>query len=373
MRRALWMLSAVVRKEVRQTLRDKRIMALLIAVPIVQLVIFGHAVNLDVDAVPTVVVDLDRSRASREHLAALLADGTLTEVGRESSVAEADGWLERGEAAVVLVVPERFEEDLVRGRPTQVQALLDGSDPNRSGVASAAAVAYFAGVGAELARVRSPRALARPLAEPRIYFNPALDTSIYMVPGVAAMLLLLVTTIITAMGLARERERGTLEQVLVTPVPGSILILGKILPFAAVGIFDFGLALLVGNLGFGMPLRGDFFVLFGATGLYLLTTLGMGLFISTSSGSQQQAFMGGFLFMLPASLLSGIMTPIRSMPTWLQPFTLLNPLRHYQEVLRGVLLRGAGFAELHTQLLALAVMGALIFSLAAYRFRKSTG
>ena len=167
-----------------------------------------------------------------------------------------------------------------------------------------------------------------------------------MVPGVAAMLLLLITTIVTAMGLAREREVGTLEQILVTPVSSTLFIAGKILPFAVIGLLDFGLALIVGSTVFDMPLRGHMSLILLGTLLYLTTTLGIGLLIATLSKSQQQAFLGGFLFMLPAALLSGIMTPIQSMPEELQLFTLINPLRHYAEILRGSLLRGAGFVDL---------------------------
>ena len=376
MTRWLAMLTAVVRKEVRQTTRDKRMMALLVLAPIIQLFVFGHAVNLEVDDVPTVVVDRDGTETSRAHLRRLLADGTLTRVGTETSAQEAERWLEEGRAAVVLVVPEGLEADLARGRPARVQAILDGSDPNRAGVAASAVSGYFTResegrIRAQLRRLNMRRPDVRVAS--RVLFNPELDTAIYMVPGVAAMLLLLITTIVTAMGLSREREHGTLEQILVTPVPSSLLILGKIIPFAVIGIVDFGVALVVGAYVFDMPLGGDFVVLFGATLLYLTVTLGMGLLISTLSGSQQQAFMGGFLFMLPAALLSGIMTPIRSMPEWLQPFTLANPLRHYAEVLRGVLLRGAGFEELSFQLVVLAAMGAFVFGFAAIRFRKSVG
>lgn len=379
---AVAMLGAVVRKELRQTARDKRMMFLLILAPLIQLVVFGFAVNLDVDQVPTVVVDHDDSHTSRVHLRRVLADGTLHEVAHLSGEGEAERWLETGRAAVVLVIPRDFERDVVRGRTATVQAILDGSDPNRAGVAGSTIARYFANVSDGLIRTRIHRLAALRGAAPslpdvdvetRVLFNPGLETAIYMVPGVAAILLMLITTIITAMGLSRERERGTLEQILVTPVPSSILILGKILPFAMFGLVDFGLALFVGSYVFDMPLRGDFVVLFGATILYLMTTLGMGLLISTLSGSQQQAFMGGFLFMLPAALLSGIMTPIHSMPSWLQPFTMLNPLRHYAEVLRGVLLRGAGLAELHTQLIVLAVMGVFVFTFATLRFRKSVG
>ncbi|GAB5547270.1 MAG: ABC transporter permease [Sandaracinaceae bacterium] len=376
MTRWLAMLTAVVRKEVRQTTRDKRMMALLVLAPIIQLFVFGHAVNLEVDDVPTVVVDRDGTETSRAHLRRLLADGTLTRVGTETSAQEAERWLEEGRAAVVLVVPEGLEADLARGRPARVQAILDGSDPNRAGVAASAVSGYFTRdsegrIRAQLRRLNMRRPDVRVAS--RVLFNPELDTAIYMVPGVAAMLLLLITTIVTAMGLSRERELGTLEQILVTPVPSGLLILGKIIPFAVIGVVDFGVALVVGAYVFDMPLGGDFVVLFGATLLYLTVTLGMGLLISTLSGSQQQAFMGGFLFMLPAALLSGIMTPIRSMPEWLQPFTLANPLRHYAEVLRGVLLRGAGFEELSFQLVVLAAMGAFVFGFAAIRFRKSVG
>jgi len=350
--------------------------------PLAQLFIFGHAVNLEVDQVPTVVVDRDDSHLSRVHVRGVLADGTLHEVGRVRGVAEAERWLETGRAAVVLVVPEGFERDVVRGRGATVQAILDGTDPNRSGVAGAAVAGYFANesdqlVRAKVRRLASLHGVAPSLpdveVDARVFFNPGLETAMYMVPGVAAILLMLITTIVTAMGLSRERERGTLEQILVTPAPSGVLILGKIIPFAVFGLVDFALALFVGSYFFDMPLRGDLALVFGATGLYLLTTLGMGLLISTLSGSQQQAFMGGFLFMLPAALLSGIMTPIRSMPQWLQPFTLVNPLRHYAEVLRGVLLRGAGLAELHTQMLVLAAMGIVVFTFAALRFRKSVG
>lgn len=378
----LSMLLAVMKKELRQTARDKRMIFMLIAVPVIQLSVFASAVNLDVDDVPTVVVDLDKSHRSRTDLRRILADGTLHQVGVAEDVGEAERWLETGHAAVVLLIPEGFEGDVVRGRRATVQAILDGSDPNRAGIAGAAVAQFFAGEARALVRWRLARAAALDAVAPRlpditararILFNPELETAVYMVPGIMTMLLLLITTIVTAMGLSRERERGTLEQIMVTPVRPSALILGKILPFAMFGLVEFGLALVVGAYVFDMPLRGNFALLIGGTVLYLLTTLGMGMLISTLSGSQQQAFMGGFFFMLPAALLSGIMTPIRSMPSWLQPFTLVNPLRHYAEVLRGILLRGAGAYELQRQLLVLGCIGVVVFSIAVLRFRKSVG
>lgn len=376
MRRALAMLSAVMRKEIRQTVRDKRMMVLLVVAPAIQLVVFGLAVNFDVDRVPTAVVDLDRSHASRVHVRRLFADGTLTLVARPASVEEGDRMLVDGTASVVLVIPRGFERDVVRSRGATVQALVDGSNPNRANVAASAIQRYFADESDALVRVRLRSAGLRPPdvgIESRVFFNPTLETSIFMVPGIMAMLLLLITTIVTAMGLSRERERGTLEQILVTPVPAPILILGKILPFAGIGIIDVMLALVVGSYVFGMPLRGDFSLLFLATTLYLLTTLGAGLLIASVSRSQQQAFMLGFLFMMPAALLSGIMSPIRSMPDWLGTLTVVNPVRHFAEVTRGVLLRGAGYSELSGQLVALAIIGIVVFTFASMRFRKSVG
>lgn len=380
MTRSLAMLLAVIKKELRQTARDKRMVFLLIGVPVIQLFIFANAVNLDVDHVPTVVVDLDKSQRSLTDLRRLLADGTLTKVGAVDNIPEAERWLETGRAAVVLLIPDGFERDVVRGRRATVQAILDGSDPNRAGIASAAIGQYFGGEAAVLLKARMLRASPeQPVRLPqlqlhsRVYFNPELETAIYMVPGIMAMLLLLITTIVTAMGLSRERERGTLEQILVTPVHSSMLMLGKILPFAMFGLLDFAIALVVGSYVFDMPLRGSLSLLVVGTLLYLMTTLGVGMLISTFSGSQQQAFMGGFFFMLPAALLSGIMTPIRSMPSWLQPFTLLNPLRHYAELLRGVLLRGATAADLQVQLSVLACIGLVIFASAVFRFRRMIG
>jgi ABC-2 type transport system permease protein len=380
MTRSLAMLLAVIKKELRQTARDRRMMFLLVGVPVIQLFIFANAVNLDVDRVPTVVVDLDKSQRSLSDLRRLLADGTLTKVGAVDDIPEAERWLETGRAAVVLLIPKGFERDVVRGRRARVQAILDGSDPNRASIASAAIAQYFGSEGAVLMKARLQRTAAdvaprlpQLSLRSRVYFNPELKTAVYMVPGIMAMLLLLITTIVTAMGLSRERERGTLEQILVTPVQSSMLMLGKILPFALFGLLDFAIALVVGSYVFDMPLRGSLTLLVVGTVLYLMTTLGAGMLISTFSGSQQQAFMGGFFFMLPAALLSGIMTPIRSMPSWLQPFTLLNPLRHYAELVRGVLLRGASATDLQVQLTVLAAIGLVIFASAVFRFRRMIG
>ena len=370
-------LAAVFRKEVRQTVRDRRIMFMLVAAPLIQTVVLGFAVDFDVDRVPTVVVDRDGSAESREHARRLLADGTLLRAGASRSIPDAEHEVDDGRAAAVVVLPEGLAADLAARRPAEVQVVLDGTDPNRATVAAGAVTRYFGEVGEALARERlvaAGRAAPAQLeVSPRIAFNPPLRTPPYMIPGIAAMLLLVVTTIVTAMGLSREREMGTLEQVLVTPIRPLVLLVGKMAPFVVIGLVDVGLLLGVGTWVFDVPLRGNLAVLLAGTLLYLLTTLGVGLLVSTMSSSQQQSFLGGFHFLLPAILLSGIMTPIRAMPDWLRAVTYVNPVRYYAEVMRTTLLRGAGFADLWPQLLALLALGAAILATATLRFHKRLG
>ncbi len=368
----LW---SVLRKESLQTVRDRRVMFMLLVAPVMQLVVFGFAVDFTVDRVPTIIADQDRTPVSRAHARRLLADGTLQRVGGARSPADAERALELGTAATAVILPTSFEHDLARGGSVEVQVLIDGADPNRATVAGAAASGYFGRAGMELARERlAARGVEASIpgveVAPRIRFNPALKTSPYIIPGVMAMLLVIVTTIVTAMGLAREREMGTLEQVLVTPIHPVILLLGKMLPFVVIGGVVATLGLTVGAWVFGVPLHGSLLVLAVSTLLYLMSTLGVGLLISTASSTQQQAFLGGFLFALPAILLSGVMTPIRSMPVWMQALTYLNPVRYFVEILRGSLLRGAGLCELWTRMVALFAFGLLILGVASLRFHK---
>ncbi|BDG04517.1 ABC transporter permease [Anaeromyxobacter oryzae] len=370
-------LAAVFRKEVQQTIRDRRVMFLLLVAPLIQTVVFGFAVDFDVDRVATVVVDRDRTAGSREDARRLLADGTLERAGSATSAEAANRAIDDGRAAAALVIPPRAEADLLAGRGERVQVLLDGTDPNRTTVSGSAVSRYFGERSEALARDRIEARGAPPPAQlvlvPRIAYNPGLETAIYMVPGIAAMLLVIVTTFTSAMGLAREREMGTLEQVLVTPVRPVLLLVGKMAPFVVIGLVDVTLLVGVGTWLFGIPIRGSLGVLYLGTCLYLMTTLGVGLLVSTVSSTQQQAFLGGFLFTVPAVLLSGLMTPIRAMPEWLQPVTLLNPIRHFAEIMRGVLLRGAGVADVWPQLVALLAIGVAILAAATLRFQRRLG
>ena len=374
LRTALVQLLAVVRKEIRQTVRDRRVMFLLVVAPLLQTVIFGFAIDFQVDRIPVAVADLDRTAASREHARRLLADGTLRRAADATSAAAADALLDRNRAAAAVIFPPRFGADLDAGRTARVQVLVDGTDPNQATVAASAVSRYFGEVGQALARERAAAA-GRPLpgtiqVTPRIAYNPSLRSAPFMVPGVLVMVLLIITTIVTAMGLSREREMGTLEQVMVTPIRPLVLLLGKLLPFAAIGLFDVLLVLSAGSWIFDLPFRGPLAVLGVATLLYLLVTLSLGLLISTVSRTQQQSFLAGFLVLQPALLLSGVATPIRSMPGWLQAVTLLNPVRWFIEVVRANLLKGADFADLWPRLLILLVLGLALLSAATMRFRK---
>ena len=369
-------LGAVIRKEVRQTVRDRRIMFLLIAAPLLQTIALGYAVDFNFENVPTLIVDRDRSQASRGHTHHLLADRTLRRQVVDGDVEAALAKLQVGDAAATVVLPEHLERDLLAGRPTEVQVVLDGTDPNRAMVVASTAAHYFGEAARILLKQRlaSLNVPAPPAVQaiPRIYYNPGLDTSPFMIPGVVAMLLVITTTVVTAMGLSREREMGTLEQVLVTPIRPLFLLLGKMTPFLVIGCFDVFLVLTAGVWLFKVPLLGNPLVLLTGTLLYLVCTLGIGLLISSVSKTQQQSFLAGFLFIMPAILLSGVMTPVLAMPAWLRTFTYANPVRYYVDIMRATLLKGAGFADLWWRLLSLAAIGCAILLFATVRFRKRT-
>ncbi|MBK8482059.1 MAG: ABC transporter permease [Proteobacteria bacterium] len=381
-------LHAVVLKELRQTFRDRRMLMLLVVAPVLQLTLLGYAVNMDVEHVATVVTDEDHSPASRALVRGMLADPTLRLRGAASDPVAR---VVEGSASVAVVVPRGFGARLTRGRPVQVQVLVDGTDTVQAQAAIDATTRFlqrealglyaaqrWAAAGATAAEPSAPLASAplasvpRVSAEPRLLYNPRLRSATYMVPGVAATVLLVITSIITAMSIARERELGTIEQLMVTPIRPSTLLLGKILPFAMIGLVVAGLVLAVGIHLFDVPVRGSPLLLLLGTALYLLNTLGTGVFISTMARTQQQAILGSFFFIMPAILLSGFMSPIANMPGWAQWLTAFNPVRYYIEVLRACLLKGAGFFDLGQPLAALAVLGGGILTLASLRFRKRT-
>lgn len=375
-------LMAVMRKEVRQVTRDRRMLPFLLVAPALQLVVFGFAMDFEVEQLDTVVCDHDGSSASRELLRRVTADRTFARAGTATDCRRPEADIRTGAATIGLVIPQGYGDDLAAGRPVQVQVLADGTNPLYGRFAREAAAGAVEAVSlgvlaqrAEVARglLQAEPALARPAPQLRVFYNPRMKSPIFMVPGVAAMILLIVTTVIMAMNLARERELGTLEQVIVTPLAQWELILGKILPFVVVGCFDVLLVLTVGAWVFDVPVRGSLLLLALGTLLYILSTVGLGLFLSVAAKTQQQAFLLAFAVMMPGILLSGVMTPIENMPAWLQPLTYLNPIRYYVTILRGILLKAAGLRDLAFEFAALAGFGVLILAAATARFRKRLG
>lgn len=363
-------LLGLVAKELRQTMRDRRMIGILMIAPMIQLLVLGHAVNLDVDHVPILIADEDRTAESRDFLDGLTAGDAFRRAGEVENAAAALDAISGGRVPLAAVLPRGFAADLAAGRTAQVQLLVDGGDSNRAIVAQNAAQGYVLRRAQEMLAQRLGRAPGRVRVEPRVLYNPTMNSRVFFVPGVAATLLLVVTLVVTAMGFAREKESGTLEQIMVTPLGGTTLFLGKTLPYALIGMIDLGLVLGVGTWVFGVPLRGPLGVVFLGGSLYLMTLLGGGLLLGALARTQQQSLVAAFFLIMPAILLSGFASPVENMPGWLQPFTLLNPVRHMVEVMRAVLLRGAGLADVAPQLVALGGLGLAVFTSSAVVLRR---
>jgi ABC-2 type transport system permease protein len=361
----------MVRKEFRQIFRDPRLRRMIFVAPVVQLLAFGYAVSTDVRNVSTLVVDHDHTRASRELVEAFRASGYFRIEGYADRPAEIVSALDHGTAVLGMVIPEGFERDAsdAGGPGARVQLLFDGTNSNLATVARGYAERIVLSRGAVSA---IPAALPIDLRS-RAWFNPDLDSRDYNVPAVIGALLMLICLILTSLAVVREREIGTLEQLLVSPLRPGELILGKTLPFALIGTVELVLVVTIALTWFHIPFRGNPLLLLLASVLFLFTALGTGLLISTISNTQQEAFMSGFLVFLPSLLLSGFMFPVNSMPRVFQMLTLLIPLRHYLEIVRAVFLKGAGFEALWRQLLALLVMGVALLWAAARRFRGESG
>jgi ABC-2 type transport system permease protein len=376
-------ISVILRKEFLQALREPRMRVLLFVPPVVQLIVFGFAVNLDVDHARIAWMDQDRTPESRDLRDRFTGSGRFDIVSEPAGEEDVQRTLDRGEAQAVVRIRHGFARDVARGQSTEVQVLIDGTNSNTASLVSSYAgeiiAAYSADVMAGQQRVRvltrSPggavsASVPQVAARSRVWFNPDLYSRNYFVPGVIANIIMLVTLMLTALAIVREKEIGTMEQLMVTPVRPLELMLGKTLPFALVGLFDVGLVTAVALLLFHIPLHGSFLLLMACAVLFLMTTLGAGLFLSTISQTQQQAMMASFFFSTPAFMLSGFAFPIRNMPVAVQWLTYLNPVRYFIEIVRGIFLKGSGVAVLWPQMASLAVYGVAILGLSALRFQK---
>jgi ABC-2 type transport system permease protein len=359
----------MVAKEFRQMLRDPRMKGVIFVAPVLQLLLFGYAVSTDVRQTALVVLDEDRTRASRELATALTASGYFRPAGRAERPEALVRALDRGDAVAALHIPPGYAAALEGPDGAEVQLLLDGSNSNVATVALGHAERIVLRHGARLA---APGWRPAVDLRERAWFNPDLSSRNYNVPAVIGAIMLLVALLLTSLAIVREREIGTLEQLRVSPLRPGELIAGKTIPFAIIGLVDMVLVTVLAVAWFRVPFTGSVALLFLAGLLYLLATLGIGLLISSAAATQQEAFMVSFLVYMPAILLSGFMFPVSSMPVPFQWLTLLNPVRHFLEIIRAVFLKGVGLAALWPQFLTLAVMGVALLWFAARRFRRAT-
>jgi ABC-2 type transport system permease protein len=369
----------IIIKEFLQFRRDKRMMIVSFLAPVVQLLLLGYAATTDIRDIPMLVYNQDKSSTSREFLDQFVNSGYFVIKEEVNSSKDIDRYIENGDVWMALVIPPDFTSNLLAMRQTSIQLLADGSDANSAnisiGYATQIISKYSQSILVEFKK-RTPLITtpARLNPEIRVWYNPELKSRNFMVPGVLAMVLMIITMMLTSLGIVKEKEIGTLEQLMVTPIKPYQLIIGKLLPFVLIAAVDVALVIIVARFWFGVPLRGSILLLLGLSGLFVLTTLGLGLFVSTISKTQQQAMMTAqFFFFMPFIFFSGFTFPIENMPRLIQYFTYLIPLRYYIVIIRGIFLKGVGIAELWQHALALLVFGVVILSLSVWRFRKRLG
>jgi ABC-2 type transport system permease protein len=351
-------------KEFIQMRRDRLTIAMMVGLPAVQLALFGYAIRTEVRHLPTVVMDESRSTSSRALVDALRNTANFDIVGEVHDRAEIRARIEAGDVRAALVIPPDFENEIKRGRQAQAQVIVDAADP----LASTAAINAAALAG----RAATP---TRGGIDVRIrpWYNPSLKSSHYIVPGLVGLLLSITLIVLTSMAIVRERERGTLEQLVVTPIDKTSLMLGKIVPFAVVGYVQMTVILLLGKLLFSIPLNGSIALLYVLSAPFIMGSLALGLFVSTIAQTQAQAMQLSFFFMLPNILLSGYMFPREAMPVPAQWIGMLLPLTYYLKILRGILVRGAGFVSIWPETLALVLFTVAVLTLSVRRFSKTIG
>jgi len=357
-------------KEFRQVFRDRNMLRIIFAMPILQLLILGYAVDLGVKEVATDVFDFDRSRYSRELIDALAAGDYFTPVDRLSMnnphpLSLMHRRFQKNESEMAVIIPEDFSEKIGRGERVMIGLTVDGSNASQASTTLGYASQIIADYSAAVTGAESPADI-----KPQVLYNPEQESVYFMVPGIVATVLTIITVMLTSMAIVREKEAGTLEQIMVTPISGTALLSGKLTAFAILGFIEIIFALTVGILWFGIPFAGSPLLLFGLSAVYLLSTLGAGLLFSTIAGTQQQAMFFAWFFMVFVMLTSGFMTPISNMPRLIQYITYLNPMRYFLEITRGIMMRGAGAGDLAGSIYPMFIYGAAIFTVAALRFKK---
>jgi len=369
-------LSALMRKEMLQIVRDPRTLALVFIMPILQLVLLGYAATSDVRNIPLVVLDQDKSPASRTLLESFRAADYFRQAFDVNSESELRNLIDAGSARAGIIIPPDYSSRLAAGRPAQVAFIIDGSDPAIAGTTLAAATligqARATALSVERLAARGLAVAAAPAIEvrTRVWYNPDLIAAYYMIPAVVGLILQFLTVILTATAIVRERERGTIEQLIVTPLRASELIVGKLAPYVLIAFIDTIEILAGGVLLFGVPINGSLPLLLVLSGLFLISNLGVGLLISTITSTQQEAIIVAIFYNLPSIFLSGFIYPVAAMPRVLQFVSHAIPLRYYLIVVRGIVLKGVGMPALWPEVIALSIFAVLVITGAATRFKK---
>lgn len=376
----------LLRKEFLQIFRDRVIVRMLFVMPLLQLLLLSNAATFEVRSARLYVVDLDHSAASRGVVTRLAASGRFVPTAASASLARADAAMLGGEVDVILAVPAGFERDLVRDRRAPVQLILDAEDGAAAGVTQSYATQILASYSAELGAAVHPtlatvgagtgvppqRGRAVLELQRRGWYNTALEYRDFMVPGILVVLVTIIGTLLTAMNIVREKEAGTLDQLNVTPVSRATFIAAKLIPLWSLALVSLGLGLALGHFALGVPVRGSLPLVFLAAAIYLVGALGIGLWVSTVAETQQQAMFVSYSIMLVYLLMSGIFTPVRGMPAWAQWIAQLSPVMHFTQLMRAVLLKGAGIGDVARELAMLAVIGVVVMTLAVRQYRKRT-
>lgn len=366
-------LQALIQKEFAQFFKDKRLLPIIFVAPILQLTFLGFAASLDVKNIAFVLCDMDKSSESRRFVESFTNSGYFTMEYSTEEYGAVRKYLDNSQAAMALVIPPKFGDKLLRRETVDVQVLFDGSEGNSTAIASSYAMQIINRFSQQvlIQIIGDARRLGGVTTETRAWYNPTLISRMFMVPGVLVLILLITTTNLTAMAIVKEKEIGTLEQLLVTPLRPVELIIGKLIPFTIIGLIVVSVALLVMVFGFSIAVRGSIVLLYVLTGGFLLTSLGLGLFVSTISKTQQQAMMVGMFFvMLPMMYISGFVFPVENMPVILQWISNLIPMKYYLIIIRSIILKGVGLSELWFEAMMLFVMGFAVLTASVLRFRE---
>ncbi|MDD4182623.1 MAG: ABC transporter permease [Candidatus Omnitrophica bacterium] len=371
-------IKSILIKEFKQIFRDPRMKTVIFVSPLIQIIIFGYAANKDINYVPTAIYDKDNTVESRELLRRFTYSKYFVPERYISTDKEQNYVLNKGDTAVVIHIDRGFGRHINADKDAQLQLAFDGTDSNTAMVVMGYANTIVSTYQQDLIKERAEaKGITKPVSNvdlrDRAWFNGNLISRNYYLPGVIATIVTMMSLLLSAMAIVKEKEIGTMEQLIVSPLKPIELIIGKLLPFALIALIQIILITTLGVLWFHIPLRGNLLLLLFSTCIYLFTTLGIGLFISTVSSTQQEAMMSVFLFYMPAVLLSGFAYPIANMPKIIQNFTLINPLRYFMVVIRSIFLKGVGLEVLWTQLVPLVFIGLCVITLSAARFRKSLG